>query len=167
MNIRAFPRLMFFGLIALILFSMVAAFASGIIMSPTTADNIIVPVHAEDLKPITCTMTLTDIIRGAGTITGTSNNELILGSSGSDTIDAGGGDDCILGAAGDDNINGGDGDDHILGGDGDDSITGGDGNDHIIGGNGNDHIIGGNGNDTCTGGLGTDSYETCETVTDP
>jgi Ca2+-binding RTX toxin-like protein len=149
---------MFFGLIALILFSVVAAFAAGMIVTPTNADNIIVTLHAEDLKPSVCTMTLTNIVRGAGTITGTSNNELILGSSGSDIIDAGGGDDCILGAAGDDNINGGDGDDHILGGDGDDSITGGDGN---------DHIIGGNGNDTCTGELGTDSFETCETVTDP
>ena len=158
MKTRSFRRLMFFGFIALILFSVVAAFAASLIVEPSTVDFDSISVSAEDLKPSTCTMTLTDIIRGAGTITGTGSNELILGSSGNDTIDGGGGDDCILGAAGDDNINGGDGDDHILGGDGDDTINGGDGN---------DHIIGGNGNDICTGGLGTNSFDTCETIINP
>ena len=140
MKTRAFFRLLFFGLITLILVSVVAAFAAGMIIEPSTIDLVSIPVSAEELKPSICTMTLTDIVRGAGTITGTGSNELILGSSGNDTIDGGGGDDCILGSAGDDTINGGDG---------------------------NDHIIGGDGNDTCTGGLGTNSFETCETVNDP
>jgi hypothetical protein len=140
MRTRSIFRIMFFGLIALILFSVVAAFAAGLVIEPSTVNLDSIPVRANDLKPSTCTMNLNNIIRGSGTFSGTAGNDLILGSSANDTIDGGDGNDCILGAGGDDTINGGDGDDHILGG---------------------------NGNDTCTGGLGTNSFETCETVNDP
>ncbi len=141
MKTRTLFRLMSFGLIALILFSVVAAFAAGLVVAPSSVDIDLLSVSANDLKPSACTMNLIKIVRGVGTeYIGGSSNDLIIGSSGNDTIDGGGGDDCILGTGGDDSITGGDG---------------------------NDHIIGGDGNDTCTGGLGTNGFETCETITDP
>ena len=158
MQARSFFRIMFYGLIALILISVVTAFAADLFIDPATVDMDSVSIDAEDLKPPACTMYLTTIRRGTGTITGTSGNDLILGSSGIDMIDGLEGDDCILGAEGDDIITGGNDNDHIIGGDGNDDITGSDGD---------DHIIGGSGTDVCTCGPGANSFDTCETVNDP
>jgi Ca2+-binding RTX toxin-like protein len=111
---------MVLGLITLILVSALAAFAAGMSIDPSTIDKISIPVSGDDLKPPACTMNLTNIVRGTGTITGTEGNDLILGSSSVDTIDGLGGDDCILGDNNDDLITGGDGIDVCIGGPGDD-----------------------------------------------
>ncbi|WP_135077258.1 cadherin-like domain-containing protein [Terasakiella sp. SH-1] len=83
------------------------------------------------------TVTLSDNDE-AGTVTGTSNDDVISGNDGNDTLSGGTGDDIIVG---------GDGDDDITGGAGDDVIDGGDGTDlfHFGGGSGDDIISGGDG----------------------
>jgi len=112
MNIRAFPRLMFFGLIALILFSVLAAFAAGMVIEPSTVDWDSRSVSANDLKPSACSsINLNQIVEGSGTFNGTANSDLILASVGDDTIDGGDGDDCILGGDGNDVCTGGAGND--------------------------------------------------------
>ena len=117
MKPRAFFQIMLFGLIALILVSVITAFAAGIDIDPTNAGVESISVEAEDIKPSACSaLYLTQIVRGAGTITGTEGNDLILGSSSADTIDGLGGDDCILGGSGSDLITGNDGTDVCIGG---------------------------------------------------
>lgn len=107
MNIRGFYRLMLFGLLALIIVSVVAAYAAGIDIAPSNIDFISRTVTVDDLKPPACSgITLTNFVSGSGTITGTVANDLILGSSGADTINGGDGDDCIVGGGGNDVCNG-------------------------------------------------------------
>jgi len=121
----SFPiQLVIFGLFALIVVSIATAFAAGITVPSSNIGNQSIPVTAEDLKPSACDgITLTQIISGSGTLTGTSGNDLIIGSSGADTIDGLGGDDCILGGGGDDSLNGSDGSDVCLGGPENDIFT--------------------------------------------
>jgi Ca2+-binding RTX toxin-like protein len=117
MKKHVFFQIILFGLIVLILVSVIAAFAAGLEVDPSTVGRELIPISADDIKPPECSaLTLTNIVRGSGTFTGTSGNDLILGSSGADTIDGLGGDDCILGAGGDDNITGGDATDVCIGG---------------------------------------------------
>ena len=125
MRIRVFFQIMLFGLIALIIVSVMAVFAAGIFAEPSIIDMKSIPVSAEDIKPPACSaLFLTNIVRGSGTFNGTAGNDLILGSSGADTIDGLGGDDCILGDSGDDVITGGDGGaDICIGGTGNDNFT--------------------------------------------
>jgi hypothetical protein len=122
MRIRMFVQFMLFGLIALILISVAVAFAAGMVIGPSNVDKVSIPVTAQDLKPPVCTMVLTNIIKGTGTITGTEGNDLIFGSGGMDMIDGRGGDDCILGDSSDDQITGGDGTDVCIGGSGNDTF---------------------------------------------
>jgi Ca2+-binding RTX toxin-like protein len=118
------PRFVIFGLLALIAVSVATAFAAGITVPSSNVDIKSAPVTAEDLKPFECNgITLTQVISGSGTLTGTQGNDLILGSSGSDTIDGRGGDNCILGGGGDDTLSGGDGTDVCLGGPGNDVFS--------------------------------------------
>lgn len=121
----SFPiQLVIFGLFTLIVVSIATAFAAGITIPPSNVGYQSIPVTAEDLKPSACDgLSLTQIISGSGTLTGTSGNDLIIGSSGADTIDGLGGDDCILGSGGDDSLNGNDGSDVCLGGPGNDIFT--------------------------------------------
>lgn len=92
---------------------------------PTTrAGQESVTVTANQLKPDACnSLYLTAVIRGSGSITGTSASELILGGSGRDTINGGGGDDCILGGGGNDSLNGKGGSDVCIGGPGNNSFN--------------------------------------------
>lgn len=114
-------QLVTFGLFALIVVSVVTAFAAGITIPSSNIGYQYIPVTVNDLKPSACNgITLTQIISGSGTLTGTSGNDLIIGSSGIDTIDGLGGDDCILGGSGDDSLTGNDGTDVCLGGPGND-----------------------------------------------
>jgi len=113
---RAFFQIILFGLITLIFVSVITAFAAGMIIEPSNLGRLSIPVSGEDVKPPACTMTVTNIVSGAGTITGTEGNDLIFGSSSVDTIDGLGGDDCILGGSGDDLITGGNGIDVCIGG---------------------------------------------------
>lgn len=117
-----FPiRLVALGFFALIIVSVATAFAAGITVPSSNIGSESIPVTAEDLKPAACNgITLTQIVSGSGTLTGTSGNDLIIGSTGADTIDGLGGDDCILGSGGDDSLTGNDGTDVCLGGPGND-----------------------------------------------
>ena len=117
-------QIMLFGLIALILVSVFTAFAAGIDIASTKIGIESISVSAEDIKPPACSaLYLTNIVKGAGTITGTNGNDLILGSSGNDSIDGGAGDDCIEGGDGDDIIEGNSETDVCLGGAGNDSFS--------------------------------------------
>lgn len=111
------------GSLALILVSIVSAFAAGISVPASNVGTESIPVYAEDIKPPACSaLYLTNIVSGSGILTGTTGNDLIIGSSSADSIDGSGGDDCILGGDGDDLITGGDGNDVCLGGSGVDTF---------------------------------------------
>ena len=91
-------RLVLLGLFALLIMSVVSAFAAGISVPASNVGQQSVFVTAEDVKPAACdTLYLTNIISGSGALTGTAGNDLIIGSVGADTIDGLEGDDCILG----------------------------------------------------------------------
>lgn len=108
-------------------------------------------------------------ITGAGTISGTSADEVIAGSPGDDEISGGGGEDIICGYGGNDTIfqgasdgtefHGGDGNDLIDASFGNDTVFGGSGDDVINAYGGNDTISGGPGDDTVEGGPGTDNVD--------
>ena len=116
-------RLLTFGLVALIIISSVTAFAAANIVQTTNVTHQTVTVNIDDLKPSTCAgWTLTNLVTGAGSITGTEYADLILGSSGADAIDGLGENDCIVGGGGDDQITGGDGADICIGGPGSDTF---------------------------------------------
>jgi len=117
-------KLFALGSFALILVSIVSAFAAGISVPDSNVGTESIPVYAEDIKPPACSaLYLTNIVSGSGTLTGTTGNDLIIGSSGADTIDGSGGDDCILSGDGDDILTGGDGNDVCLGGSGTDTFA--------------------------------------------
>jgi hypothetical protein len=117
-------RLVFLGLFALLIVSVVSAFAAGMSVPVSNVGQQSVPVTAEDVKPAACNaLYLTTIISGSGTLTGTTGNDLIIGSAGADLIDGMEGNDCILGGGGDDSLIGNTGNDVCLGGTGNDSFT--------------------------------------------
>jgi RTX calcium-binding nonapeptide repeat (4 copies) len=119
MRIPAPLQFLIFGLIALILFSIGTAVAASNTVPATRADLKTRSIGINDYKPSSCSgLSLTTLVTGSGTITGTDGNDLILGSSGIDTIDGLGGNDCIVSGGGDDTITGGDGSDICLGGPG-------------------------------------------------
>lgn len=124
MNIPLPLRLLTLGLVALIIISSVTAFAAVNTIPATNVAHQTVTVGINDLKPSTCAgWSLSNLVTGAGTITGTEGNDLILGSSSADTIDGLGGDDCILGGGGDDFITAEDGTDVCIGGPGNNIFT--------------------------------------------
>jgi Ca2+-binding RTX toxin-like protein len=123
MKIRFMFQLVTFGLLALILISVITAIAAANTVPSTRLDNQAKSVTSNDLKPASCaSLDLRNIVSGSGAITGTSYSDLILGSAGDDTIDGLDGDDCILGGGGTDTINGGNQND-ICNGGGDASDT--------------------------------------------
>lgn len=93
-----------------------------------------------------------------GTITGTTDFDVLLGTVDNDTIDGGGGDDAIEGSFGDDSIDGGTGNDVLIGGRGNDTIAGGEGDDDLEGNEGSNTLDGGAGNDTLWGGTRAGTY---------
>jgi Ca2+-binding RTX toxin-like protein len=116
-------RLVFLGLLALLMVSVFSAFAAGISVPASNLGQQSVPVTAEDIKPAACDgLYLANIISGSGTLTGTAGNDLIIGSAGMDLIDGLGGNDCILGSGGDDSLTGNEGNDVCLGGTGSDAF---------------------------------------------
>lgn len=120
----AILRIMFLGLFALLMVSVVSALAAGLNVPASNLGRQSVPVTAEDIKPAACGgIYLSNIVRGSGTFTGTAANDLIIGSAGTDTIDGAGGDDCILGSAGDDSLAGSEGNDVCIGSAGSDTFT--------------------------------------------
>ncbi len=111
------------GLFLLITASIFSAFAAGVSVPPANAGIQSLPANADTFKPSVCAgLTLSNLITGSGTITGTAGNDLILGGPNADTIDGQGGDDCILGGGGDDTITGGADVDICIGGPGTDTF---------------------------------------------
>lgn len=116
-------RWVIFGLLAMVLFSSVTALATTNTVPVTQMDELSSIIGLNDKKPSACEgWYLTNFVTGAGTITGTEGNDLIIGSSAVDTIDGLGGDDCIVSGGGDDSITGADGNDICLGGPGSDTL---------------------------------------------
>lgn len=113
-------RLFLLFALTFVLIGAFSAIAAGLETPESNADFISYPLTANSFKPIGCTQNLTHIVRGAGVIQGTLNNELIIGSWGNDVITGGGGDDCILGGGGNDTLDGEEGSDVCYGGYGDD-----------------------------------------------
>lgn len=116
-------KMLIIAAIALLLVSVMSAYAAGLSLPASSVGSQSFSVTAEDVKPAACNgVFLTNIISGSGTLTGTAANDLIIGSASADTIDGLGGDDCIVAGNGDDSILGSDGSDICLGGPGNDTL---------------------------------------------
>ena len=114
---KTFFHALWAGLLLLTIFSVVTAIAATNAVPSTASDHHTFSVGPNDLKPHQCNgINLTNLVVGAGAISGTSGNDLILGSSLPDIIDGAGGDDCILGGGGIDMLTGNTGSDVCLGG---------------------------------------------------
>lgn len=114
-------RFLTFGLLSLLLLTTLTAIAATNTIPPTRIDSQVISYQINHLRPSACAgLNLSTIVTGAGVITGTASNDLILGSSSADVIDGLSGNDCILGGGGDDTITGGEGNDVCIGGPGDD-----------------------------------------------
>jgi Ca2+-binding RTX toxin-like protein len=149
---RALLRLVLPIALALILVSLFDALAATNMVATTGADDLVIPITPNDLKPPECAaLVLTSLAIGSGTFTGHGGNTLILGSSGADTIKGQGGNDCIVGGGGNDNLQAQAGSDVLIGGPGADTLNGGNGTDVCYGYSG-----------TISGG-GVDTFTNCET----
>ncbi len=121
---RFLYRMALFGLLVLILTSLVSAVAASNSVPGSRAGRTVLTIDANALKPPECaSMNLTNIVTGSGNIDGTKHNDLILGSPGVDTITGKGGTDCILGGGGNDDITGSNGGDVCIGGPGTDTFS--------------------------------------------
>ena len=110
-------RYLAFTLVALIVLTSLTAIAATNTIPSTRVVDQPISFNLNHLKPSACGgITVTNLVTGSGTLTGTPGNDLILAGSGADMIDGLGGDDCILGGGGDDLIDGGDGSDVCIGG---------------------------------------------------
>lgn len=117
-------RLLIVGLAALFIMSSLTAVAATNTVPPTRVDSQSVFFDIEHLKPPACAgISVTNLVTGSGTLSGTEGNDLILGGPAADEINGLGGNDCILGGGGDDVINGGDGNDVCIGGPASDAFT--------------------------------------------
>jgi len=107
----------------LTLVSVVTAIAASNTVPATRADLQTRSIGINDYKPSSCGgLSLTNLVTGSGTFTGTPGNDFILGSFGVDTIDGLGGNDCIVSGGSDDTITGSDGSDICIGGPGSDTF---------------------------------------------
>jgi len=120
-----FPfRLLILGLLILIVITSLTAVASANTIPSTRLDDRGLSFNINNFKRGACAgLSLTTLVTGSGTLTGTPGNDLILGSSSADTIDGMGGDDCIVSGGGDDSLTGNDGTDVCLGDAGNDTFT--------------------------------------------
>lgn len=117
-------RFLFLGLFALVIITSLTAVAATNTVPSTSIAAQAISFNINHLKPSVCSgISVSTLITGTGTITGTAGNDLILGSAGADTIDGLGGNDCILGGGGDDTITGGADNDVCLGNAGTDIFT--------------------------------------------
>lgn len=94
--------------------------------------------------------------RGADSLQGGADDDMLTGNSGADDLHGGDGIDAIDGGSGRDFAAGDDGDDVIRGGADQDTLEGNDGEDIIHGDGGDDCIRGGDGNDELFGDAGND-----------
>jgi Ca2+-binding RTX toxin-like protein len=124
MRARFLFRWLVVGLALLSAVSVFAALAATNTVPDTKAGRWSAPIVPNDLKPSACAgLSLTNLVAGSGTLTGTDQNDLILGGPGADVIDSRGGDDCILGGGGDDSIEGGEDSDVCIGGTGSNTFS--------------------------------------------
>jgi len=146
---------------------LVTAVAAANTVAASHAGIQTIPITPNSLLPADCSavVTVTRLVVGSGTFSGTGASELILGGAGSDTISGGGGSDCILGGGGNDTITAGSGSAAVvlMGGPGNDTLRGRNGNDWLYGGPGIDTLNGRGGADHCYGGgqVG-DQFTRCE-----
>jgi hypothetical protein len=127
---RNILRVVVIVLSALIIISLVSAYAASMTMPvPRLTDQTSV-ITANSLKPPACSaILLTEIIycpNVPNTIdecVGTDDNELIIGSTAVDDIQGGKGNDCIIGGDGNDKIRGEQGADVCIGGPGNDDTS--------------------------------------------
>lgn len=123
MRVKTICQLGAFGIVLLLLASMLSAKAAANTVPAAGLAERQVAVTANLLKPSECAgLDLSAVIVGGGVFTGTAASELILGSSGVDTINGGGGDDCIVGGGGIDALLGNGGTDVCIGGPGADVL---------------------------------------------
>jgi Ca2+-binding RTX toxin-like protein len=117
-------RVFVFGAAFLIVVTVLTAVAATNTVPATRADIQTVTFQINHLRPSACAgLSLSNLVTGSGTLTGTEGNDLILASSTADTIDGLGGSDCIVGGGGDDVIDGGADADICIGGDGSDTFS--------------------------------------------
>lgn len=121
------PRLIFVMLVALIILSVISAFAANIVVPVTHLTNKATPITANSLKPAQCSaIAITTILYcpvGGGICNGSNADELIIGSANADTIQGKGGNDCIVGGGGNDDITGSQAKDICIGGPGTDTFA--------------------------------------------
>lgn len=116
-------RLAIAGLVALMALSATSVLTAENVVSPSRASQQDDPISPNDLKPAECAaQSLTELVTGSGTVTGTDAADLLVAGSGGDTLDGGAGGDCLLGGGGDDSIKGSAGDDVCIGGPGSDTF---------------------------------------------
>lgn len=178
MEILRIPlRILWIGLLLLIVTSAISALAASITVSPSRASSQSFALDANGFKPSECAGITLD---GFGDTAGRHSSGLYFGTSGADTIVTGNGNDCIvagdgndsvdsksgtdvvLGEGGNDALSGDTENDTLYGGAGNDTLEGKNGDDLLFGGDGNDAIDGGPGTDTCYGGAGTNTFTNCE-----
>lgn len=122
---RIVARTFIFSLVLVTLITTMTAVAAMNTVPPTRVDNDLIVFQINHLRPSACAgLTLSTLVTGSGTLTGTEGNDLILASGGADTIAGLGGSDCIVGGGGDDVIDGGADADLCIGGAGNDTFTG-------------------------------------------
>ncbi len=110
---------------ALVILSAMTAIAANNTVPPTQVEDRSISFQIGHLRPAACAgLSLSTLVTGSGTLTGTEGNDLILASAAADTIDGLGGSDCIVGGGGDDIITGGNDSDICIGGGGTDTFTG-------------------------------------------
>lgn len=125
MNFFRVVRLTVFGVLVFAVITSLTAIAAANTIPSTRVDAQSVSYQIDHLRPSACAgLTLTNLVAGSGTLTGTEGDDLILGGSGADALDGLGGSDCLVGGGGDDTLTGGDGSDVCLGGDGSDTFSG-------------------------------------------
>lgn len=156
-------RLLWLGLLFLIVVGVVSALAANNTVTPSRASSQAFTVDANALKPDECAGITLDGFAWDST---RRESALYYGSAGNDTINSGNGSDCVLGGGGNDTIDGKGGTDVLLGEGGDDDLNGGAGNDILYGGDGNDALDGAGGTDTCYGGAGANTFTRCEVCYD-
>lgn len=120
---RAVVRVFLFSLALVTFVTAMTAVAAMNTVPPTRLDSHVITFQINHLRPAACAgLSLSNLVTGSATLTGTEGNDLILASNEADTIDGLGGSDCIVGGGGDDVINGGTDADLCIGGAGSDTF---------------------------------------------
>ena len=111
------------SLAALIVVGAINALAAANTVPPSAADEIVLPINANALKPAECAgLNLTEVVIWQPGMARDRDPSLILGSQNADSIQGGKGADCILGGGGDDQLDGDQGSDVCIGGPGNDTF---------------------------------------------